>query len=138
MFGRVGHAQAALAGPGTTKRDMAEPPFSTHPDDDLPRTIRREKDARRSAMTAASSHGGSYGNPPAARGSAYDLASGDGVTVTAFDIPFFRLTWFLIKCVLAAIPALILFGTLLYGLGQALKLFFPWLVKMQIVVTFAG
>lgn len=113
---------------------MAEPQFSTHPDDDLPRTIRREKDARQRSAAAASSHGGGYGTPPPGRG--YELPTADGVTVSRFDIPFFRLMFFLIKCVLAGVPAVLLLGAMLFGLGQALKIFLPWLVKMQIVVTF--
>ena len=122
---------------------MADPQFSNSSDDDLPRTIRRERDARqRNAMASShsqsGSHGGSYANPPAGRGSAYDLDTGDGVVVTALSIPFFRLMFFLIKCVLASVPALLLLGAMLYGLGQALKIFLPWLVKMQIVVTFPG
>lgn len=118
---------------------MADPQFSTHSDDDLPRTIRREKDARqRAAAASANSHGGAYGNPPAGRGGSFDLDAGDGVVVTALSIPFFRLMFFLIKCALASVPALLLLGAMLYGLGQALKIFLPWLVKMQIVVTFPG
>ncbi|MEM9971667.1 MAG: hypothetical protein AAF762_11300 [Pseudomonadota bacterium] len=60
----------------------------------------------------------------------------DRVTVTRFDVPFGRLVLFFLKAVLAAIPALILLGVLLYGGGQLLKMFFPWLVQAEILVRF--
>ena len=112
---------------------MAEPAFS-HQDDDLPRTLRRERDARqRNAQAAAQPAYGAAG-----RGSASLDLPGDGVTVTRFDVPFFRLMFFMIKCVLASIPALLLLGGLLYGTGEVLKRFFPWLLKMEILVKFLG
>ena len=58
------------------------------------------------------------------------------VTVTALDIPFFRLMAFFLKAALAAIPALLLLGLLLFGIGQLLQTYLPWLVKMRILVTF--
>jgi hypothetical protein len=116
---------------------MAEPQFSTHPDDDLPRTIRRERDARQRSGAAAAPAAQAYG-AAAASGHAADHAPGEGpvVTVTAVDIPFFRLMAFFIKAVFAAIPALILLGLILFAIGQVAKIFLPWLVKMQIMVTF--
>jgi hypothetical protein len=103
---------------------MAEPAFS-HPDDDLPRTLRRERDARQRAAQPA------YAAP--ARGAPLDMPS-DGVAVTRFDISFFRLAWFLMKCVLAGIPALLLLGALLFGIGKGLQQFAPELRLFEIEI----
>jgi hypothetical protein len=113
---------------------MPEPTFSmTAEDDDLPRTIRRERDARerqaRERETAAAAsvpsidHDGAYGalaSPPA--------------TVTAIDMPFLGLMTFFIKAVFAAVPALIMLTALLWLFGQGLQSFFPQLLKMKIDV----
>jgi hypothetical protein len=107
---------------------MAEPAFS-HPDDDLPRTLRRERDARQRAAQPA------YAAP--ARGAPLDMP-GDGVAVTRFDVPFFRLAWFLMKCVIAGIPAFLLLGAVLFGIGKGLEMYFPWLLKMKIAINFLG
>ena len=111
---------------------MSEPTFSMTADDDLPRTIRREREARerqareREAAAAAPmpmiEREGNYGMPaPAA-------------TVTAIDVPFFRLMTFFIKAVVAGVPALILLTMLLWLLGQTLQSYFPQLLKMKIDV----
>lgn len=115
---------------------MAEPTFASH-DDDLPRTIRRERDARAQRAAPASQPYQPAGMPSAAQ-LAGDLPPGDGpsVTVTALDIPFLRLMTFCMKAALAAIPALLLLSAVLFGIGQALQTFLPWLVKMRILVTF--
>ncbi len=117
---------------------MAEPQFSTHPDDDLPRTIRRERDARQRNAAGAPPTQGYNANAQAHLVHATDNAPGEGpvVTVTALDIPFFRLMAFFIKAVFAAIPALILLGLILYAVGQVAQIFLPWLVKAKILVTF--
>jgi hypothetical protein len=119
---------------------MAEPTFAMHNDDDLPRTIRRERDARQQQQTRAAPGSAPYqpaGMPTAAQ-LAGDLPPGEGpsVTVTALDIPFFRLMAFFLKAVLAGIPALLLLGLILFGIGQAAQAFLPWLVKMKVLVTF--
>jgi hypothetical protein len=112
---------------------MAEPQFSTAQDDDLPRTLRRERDARQQRQAQAQGPQPTY----VATGShALDQPPGDGVTVTAFEVPFFRLMAFLMKVVLAAIPALVLLGLILFAIGQVAQTYLPWLVKMQIVVNF--
>jgi len=36
--------------------------------------------------------------------------------------------------VFAAIPAFIVLGALLYGAGQLLKAYFPWLIQAEIVI----
>jgi hypothetical protein len=114
---------------------MAEPQFSSHPDDDLPRTIRRERDARQRSNAAPqqSSYAASSNSSHSA-----DHAPGEGpvVTVTALEVPFFRLMAFFIKAVFAAIPALILLGLILFAIGQVAQTFVPWLIKARIVITF--
>ena len=112
---------------------MLEPTLSLAADDDLPRTIRREREARerqareREAAAAMSvpsiDHYGDYGalaSPP--------------TTVTAIDVPFIGLMTFFIKAVFAAIPALIVLTVLLWLFGQGLQSFFPQLLKMKIDV----
>ena len=115
---------------------MPEPTFSMTADDDLPRTIRRERDARerqarereareREAATASVpsiEREGDFGMP-APRS-----------TVTDIDVPFFRLMMFSIKAVFAAIPAMVALIALLWLFGQGLQSFFPQLVKMKIDV----
>ena len=125
---------------------MAEPHFAS--DDDLPRTLRRERDARerereqreRDAAMAAQSQPypqpgfqqQDYGNPDQAL---YPLP-GSG-TVNRLEIPFFHLVWFFVKAVFAAIPALLLLTALLFAGGQVLKRFFPDLRHFEIIVTSA-
>jgi hypothetical protein len=123
---------------------MAEPRFAED-DDDLPRTLRRERDARerelREREMAPAEDG--YGQAgPQAYGSptyGYDYPpAGDGsVTVTRLKIPFLHLVAFFMKAVLAAIPALVLLTVLLWGLGQGLKAFFPALRHFEIIVKSA-
>lgn len=114
---------------------MSEPTFSMTADDDLPRTIRRERDAREreareqqarerepSIAARAIEREGAYGMPaPAA-------------TVTAIDVPFLRLMMFFIKAVFAAIPAMLALTALLWLFGQGLQSYFPQLLKMKIDV----
>ena len=99
--------------------------------DDLPRTVRRERDrqARERAATELAAD--------------YDRARARGVepisppaVVTGIDIPFGRLMLFCIKAVFAAIPALILLGFFIWLSGEILMQFFPQLVKMQILIRF--
>jgi hypothetical protein len=120
--------------------------------DDLPRTLRREREARarearereqrekreregRSGMDA------SLGDPPAYLRRAVPVAYGDDpvpAAVQRFDVPFLRLVAFFLKAVIAAIPALILLGVLLYFAGKGLEAYFPELVRMKILITFPG
>ena len=102
--------------------------------DDLPRTLRRERE--RQAATSA---------PPAPD---YDVAGSyphRGLAeepvparVTDLDIGFFRLMTFLLKAVVAAIPARLLLAVILWFAGQALQVFFPELVQMKILISFPG
>ncbi len=124
--------------------------------DDLPRTLRREKEARererrereakerggksrlgdaRERPSDAGAAGGSM--HPDYHGDPYDV---DGPAMPAvvkqFDVPFLSLVMFFLKAVLAAIPALILLGVVILLIGEILQQLFPWLVKMQIFVHF--
>ncbi len=111
--------------------------------DDLPRTLRREREARERAGLVGSGHTGGLpplgaaGHAPSAyipEQSASDGIVMSGTTVTDVRIPFFRLMMFCFKLVFAAIPALILLTAILWLAGHALMTFFPWLVKMQILI----
>jgi hypothetical protein len=118
--------------------------------DDLPRTLRREKEARlreaREREAQASGLGLSVPHPEpvpyhAAPSEPY-AASGTGAyeapaaTVRRLDIPFGHLMAFFVKAVFAAIPALILLIAVLWVFGQALETFFPELLKMKILISF--
>ncbi len=120
--------------------------------DDLPRTLRRERDARaREAREAkererrerdARAMAASMGDPPAylsRRRTTPPAMYGDEpvpASVERFDVPFLRLSLFFLKAVLAAIPALFLLGALLYFAGKGLEAYFPELVRMKILITF--
>lgn len=136
--------------------------------DDLPRTLRRERDARerekkeREARESRAAAKASPANPPAARSdaTAFDAApslyvphdsttSGrdseteggfdyPAATVKRIDVPFFHMMRFYLKAVVAAIPALILLTGILWGMGQVIKIFFPWLLKAQIFIQFVN
>ncbi len=118
--------------------------------DDLPRTLRREKEARaREAREREKRERDGrgmdaiLGDPPSylARGRSAQPVYGDDpvpASVQRFDVPFFRLVTFFLKSVLAAIPALILLGGILYFAGKGLEAYFPELVRMKIMITFPG
>lgn len=134
--------------------------------DDLPRTLRRERDARerearerlakeREASLAANAQRGqsadaSIGAPNIGSGLGgqtmadpfvvadheYAHAAPLPSVVRRFDVPFLHLVVFFLKAVFAMVPALIVLGLILWGIGQFLQTFFPQLVKMQILVWF--
>jgi hypothetical protein len=120
--------------------------------DDLPRTLRREKEARARAAREArerdnQERGGrsmdaTLGDPPSYLSRRQSpVAYGDDplpASVRRFDVPFFRLVAFFLKAVLAAIPALILLGVILYFAGKGLEAYYPELVRMKIMITFPG
>jgi hypothetical protein len=118
--------------------------------DDLPRTLRRERDARareaREREQREKGRGGmdaSLGDPPSylARTRTVPTVYGDDpipASVQRFDVPFLRLVAFFLKAVLAAIPALILLGAILFYAGKGLEAYFPELVRMKIMITFPG
>ncbi len=123
---------------------MAEPRFASD-DDDLPRTFRREREARdrearerEMAAAAATPAADAFVSPSHAPVDTYGYdypPAGDGqVTVTRLRIPFLHLVAFFLKAVVAAIPALILLTVLLWGLGQGLKSFVPGFRHFEIIV----
>jgi hypothetical protein len=105
--------------------------------DDLPRALRREREARRRGtfdpsfklLTAsgleAERVGGFEGVPPSVPGLA-----------RSFEVPFLRLVLFFIKAIFAAVPAIIVLGVMLWFAGHMLQEHFPHLVKMQILIRF--
>jgi hypothetical protein len=119
---------------------MAEPRFAD--DDDLPRTLRREREAREREMRERelpdmSEDGfGSGAQRRPAQSYAHDYGASGGRTgvVTRLEIPFGHLVKFFLKAVVAAIPALILLTVLLWGMGQGLKAFFPQFRHFEIVI----
>lgn len=134
--------------------------------DDLPRTFRREREARereareREAAERAQAERESLpmgptpqphpaaaaaASPTPAKDTMYAvpdpnyIATGEPTmpaSVQRIDVPFLHLVAFFLKAVIAAIPALILLTALLWIGGQALKTFFPWLMKAQILIHF--
>lgn len=120
---------------------MSEPSLSmtvdsmTADDDDLPRTIRREREARdrearerQSAIPSPAFERQEFMTGTAAASSA------PAATVTDFDVPFLKLMLFFIKAVFAAIPALLALVVLLWLFGQGLQSYFPQLLKMKILI----
>ncbi|MDX2309225.1 MAG: hypothetical protein NW216_13365 [Hyphomicrobium sp.] len=125
---------------------MNFPLNAEHDMDDLPRTLRREKEAREreAREREAQAYGQSFGPAVAPPGMAPSMddtyragpAEPAPAVVKAVQIPFLSLMGFFIKAVFAAIPALIILGVLLWGAGQALQAYFPELVKMKILISF--
>lgn len=126
---------------------MPEPHFSTL-SDDLPRTLRRARDERDAREREVNGH-----RFPSSLKAAMNAASGStmpaseysagmpisaGVTVTRIDVPFHRLVSFFMKAVFAALPALIVLMIVLWTIGEVLQRYFPWLLKMRILIQFPG
>ena len=116
---------------------MSDPHLSTTaPDDDLPRTLRREKEARRREALGRSLDHSVYRAPETVE-AGYQPShphAPEAVAVDRIDVPFFSLMLFFIKAVFAAIPALILLGAVLWLAGDLLMAYFPQLIKMQIII----
>ena len=112
--------------------------------DDLPRTLRREREARERAKreeearkrkaTLTHDYDANHRSGVADR-PAHVQGAAAGV-VTGFDVPFLHMMRFFIKAVFAAVPALIILGVLLWFAGAALKSFYPQLVHTQILIQF--
>lgn len=133
---------------------MAGPDFDPLSDDseDLPRTVRREKEARareareRAAQERAAnpslpmgSEGRSGPQPQIYAAADVSPNTNDLLTpasVRRFDVPFADLVIFFLKATIAAIPALILLGVILWLAGAALEAIFPSLIKMKILISF--
>jgi len=111
---------------------MSEPTFSMTADDDLPRTIRREREAReRQARERQAATAPALDRDVAA---ALDMPAPQRATVVDIDVPFAKLAMFFIRAVFAAIPALIVLTAILWVFGHALEIFFPQLLKMKILI----
>ncbi|KUO54308.1 MAG: hypothetical protein APF80_10160 [Alphaproteobacteria bacterium BRH_c36] len=127
---------------------MPDPDFPLMADDemdDLPRTLRREKAAReREAMGRTDSLGDGRAAPAPELGAPIQPRYGHGAyeeeplpaEVRRLNIPFLHLMVFFLKAVLAAVPALILLGAIIWGAGEILQNYLPWLVQMKIVILF--
>lgn len=134
---------------------MAGPDFGSFSDDtdDLPRTLRREKEARareareRAARERAAAPTLSTGidddysrpQPQIYRAAETESCIGNApvaATVRAFDVPFARLVTFFLKAAIAAVPGVLLLGVILWFVGAGLELAFPQLIKMKILIGF--
>ena len=126
-------------------------PISDESSDDLPRTFRREKEARareareRAAQERAAAPSLSTGpdghsgpQPQVYRSADVDPRVDDVLVPAAvrrLEVPFLHLVKFFLKAVLAGIPALILLGVILWIAGAALQASFPQLIKMKILIS---
>ncbi len=131
-------------------------PIGDDPADDLPRTFRREKEARareakeradRERAAAPSLSTAPDLKPAAASPKIYaePIAAEPAITdapypavVRGFDVPFIHLVKFFLKAVFAVIPALILLTGILWLFGGLLEMVFPDLIKMKILIGFGG
>lgn len=125
--------------------------------DDLPRTLRREREAREREKRDRESRDKKLATPaeredrkPAFEPGPSLYAPRDrdldengsedldypAATVKRFDVPFFHMMRFYLKGVVAAIPALILLTAICWSMGQLIKIFFPWMLKAQILIQF--
>jgi hypothetical protein len=133
-------AKPGLCAPLRELRHMAEPTLSMHVDDDLPRTIRREREAKEAREREARERDARERlsmEPQSVRTfdrAAYAFDAPAAGAIATFDVPFSRLMAFFIKAVFAAIPALIVLTVLLWLVGHGLQTFFPDLVKMKILI----
>jgi hypothetical protein len=100
--------------------------------DDLPRTLRREREARERANLPPTAVPQAPATPVPREPDWSHSSWPQPAVVTAIKVPFFRLMLFMIKAVLAALPALILLTAILWGFGWLLKMYFPWLVHFDV------
>lgn len=107
--------------------------------DDLPRTLRRHREARERARQDAPGTPGQSERTAPPTPAQWDLPSEPvPAIVRAIDVPFFRLVLFFLKAVVAAIPALILLTAILFAGGQLLKHYFPNLRHFEIEIRPVG
>ncbi len=110
--------------------------------DDLPRTLRREREARerasreKEAKARAATLTHDFGASDSRDERRAPAEAFSGTVVNRFDVPFSHLVAFFVKAVFAAIPALIVLSVLLYLGGNVVKAMYPELIHMQILVTF--
>lgn len=125
---------------------VSDPPFTSSAfdggPDDLPRTLRRERELREREAREQAAREQAKTEPvprPGWRPEQPAQAHPGGIealTVGQLDIPFFHLMRFLLKAVLAGVPALIVLAAMVWGAGHLLQTYFPRLVKMQILILF--
>ncbi len=129
---------------------MPEPTFAMTVDDDLPRTIRRERDAQREArerearerearelQAQARERRAAAAVPapaPAFDGAEALALPPPGVAIVDVDVPFAKLATFFIKAAFAVVPALLMLTAMLWVFGQMLQTFFPHLLKLKILI----
>jgi hypothetical protein len=124
---------------------MPEPTFSMTADDDLPRTIRRERDAQREAREREAREREAHERAVVERKASAPVLKRESeiefeslrpqpATVVDFDVPFAKLSMFFIRAVFAAIPALLVLMAILWVFGHTLQLFFPQLLKMKMLI----
>jgi hypothetical protein len=111
---------------------MPEPTFALSIDDDLPRTIRREREARERETREREEREAAVAEVE--RTDAVHRAPAPAATVVDFEVPFSKLMFFFIKAVFAAVPALIVLTAMLWLLGQGLQSLFPQLLKLKILI----
>jgi hypothetical protein len=122
---------------------MPEPQFAVV-EDDLPRTFRREREAREREAREREARERALLEQPEPRAELAPLryANNDDArpagpaSLARLDLPFFHLSWFFTKAMFAALPAVVILAVLLWLGGQALSIFFPQIVKMQILIHF--
>lgn len=133
---------------------MADDSFSLDDDqsDDLPRTFRREKEARareareREAQERAAAPSLPLGSERHFDGPSPQISADPDVqpyadeiaypaSVRRFDVPFAHLVTFFLKAVVAAVPAMILMLAILWCFGSLLEALFPELIKMKILIS---
>ncbi|MEM9359394.1 MAG: hypothetical protein AAGB04_24690 [Pseudomonadota bacterium] len=111
---------------------MAEPRFSMTAEEDLPRTLRREKEAREREAQDRDAPPQSVSQPDDDYDYVEEIAyDPEGVTVTRLDISFFHLMLFFIKAAFAAIPAMIIFVAVCILIGETLQSQLPWLRQFE-------
>lgn len=106
--------------------------------DDLPRTLRREREAREREAREREIRGQSFGPPD----QAYTSPTPAGVyaddpqpaVVRRIEVPFVHLTMFFLKAAVAAIPALILLSVVFYATGKALQAYQPSLRLFEVII----
>ncbi|WP_072396555.1 hypothetical protein [Hyphomicrobium sp. CS1GBMeth3] len=122
--------------------------------DDLPRTVRREKEARAREARAARERARrdhdeearlepTFGDLPSylSRQRPSPPAYGDepiAAAVQRFDVSFLHLVTFFFKAAIAAIPALIFLAAALYYIGKGVAIFYPDLATMKILIAFGS
>ena len=111
---------------------MPEPTFSMTADDDLPRTIRREREAREREARERQAAPAPMLEQEAEAG--FEMPAPPAATVVDFDVPFAKLSMFFVRAVFAAVPALVVLMALLWVFGHTLQMFFPQLLKMKILI----